>query len=247
MFSLAFITMFAIENALHFNVLIIFLVHRSLAFFFIIFDPPFLTVLASFTYAKTRTRNTTLVALTVFFKATWFLTMAPFGVESLFWLNFWFEGVWIPVQDRVYSHLSVLVILHIRAVLTVAVWSTSLSKSEAVAVKFEASRFLTVAGHFIWVNWLSFRLKFSLTGLGLWLWYFTFGWAEHWDPWLMLMVKIHMLLNLLSMNLFLQLVLLCTLVWASLWVSELIRLLLLARLLECSLHSTILWVLPLIL
>jgi len=81
----------------------------------------FIAVFASFTRTKSGTRNSTLIAFTVFLETPTFLTVAPFSMKTLF-LDLRLESVRVAFYYGIHCHLFLFVIFFIGAILAVTLW-----------------------------------------------------------------------------------------------------------------------------
>ena len=159
-----------------------------------------------------------------------------------------FKCIWVSVNYCLYSHFPLFVIFSVRAVLTIAVRSTTLSKGKTITIQFKAPWLFTITSNLGRVrgsrsNRLCLWLVLQMTG-----WCSisstgrrdnTLGRAKHGDSWFVLLIKIDVVI-MLGLNLLLHLMFLGAFIGTILLTRELVLALFLAWLLECPLHTTVL-------
>lgn len=104
-----------------------------------------LTIFAPFTLTAICASHSALVAFTIFFETSRFLTVTTLRMEARVFLNLRFEGMWIAFNYGLHDFLPLLIALFITAVSAVAVWTATQAKSKAITIEFEALRFFAVA------------------------------------------------------------------------------------------------------
>jgi hypothetical protein len=93
------------------------------------------TILASITYTAAGAGYATLIAFTVFFQASGFLTVATLRVVAGVFLDLGLESMWVALHYRLHNLQPLRVSILVATVTTVALRSTSKTKSKAIAIE----------------------------------------------------------------------------------------------------------------
>ena len=84
-----------------------------------------ITILAPITHAFIGAQDTALIAFAVLFQASTFFAMTSFRVNACVFQYFWLERIWIPLEYRLNSSLSLFVANDITAILAIAFGTTA--------------------------------------------------------------------------------------------------------------------------
>ena len=93
------------------------------------------TILTALAYTAVCAGHTTLIAFTVFFQASRFLTMAALWVVACVFLDFRLESSGVALHNWLHSFHSLRVSILVAAVTTVAVRPTSETRGKAIAIE----------------------------------------------------------------------------------------------------------------